>query len=305
MLLVSAVRAQTSATFGEVISLGGTPSDIVLDESRQRLYLVNAPANRVDVWDYNAKQLLAPISVGLTPLSAAMSMDNAFLYVTNHDSSSLSVIDLNNSTPSSSSVSLPAKPQGVEVGADGRVLICTDGAGANSTVNTLLIYDGLQGTSGQVQAVAFPPAPATPPTLAQLQARPTTQFNGKLQRTPDGKYIIGVSSITNNTTTVVYVYETASGTILRNRTVVGQSSTLSVAPDGATFMAGFTLFNVATLNAIAQQSTANAPFTMASTFATTFNVGGSVFRRMGPRFIVHSIQPPSLRPLPRRRRLPC
>src|SRR5689334_19013601 len=89
-----ALRSQSSATFGEVIALGGTPSDIVLDESRQRLYLVNSPANRVDVYDYSAKMLLDSISVGQAPLAAAMSLDNAFLYVTNRGDSSLSVITL-------------------------------------------------------------------------------------------------------------------------------------------------------------------------------------------------------------------
>src|SRR5262245_12063851 len=87
-------RAQTSATFGEVISLGATPSDIVLDESRQRLYLVNAPGNRIDIYDYVVRDIIGSIPVGQLPLSAAMSMDNVFLYVANHDSSSLSIIDL-------------------------------------------------------------------------------------------------------------------------------------------------------------------------------------------------------------------
>src|SRR5215471_11756949 len=96
-VLVPGIGAQTtSATFGELISLGGTPSDIVLDESRQRLYLVNSPANRVEVYDYSAKVLLDPVSVGQQPLAAALSMDNAYLYVTNHGDSSLSVIALNN-----------------------------------------------------------------------------------------------------------------------------------------------------------------------------------------------------------------
>ena len=53
-LLSTNIRAQTSATFGDVIQFGGTPSDIVLDESRHRLYLVNTPASRVDVYDYSA-----------------------------------------------------------------------------------------------------------------------------------------------------------------------------------------------------------------------------------------------------------
>ena len=63
---------------------------------------------------------------------------------------------------------------------------------------------------------------------------------------------MGVSSILNNTNTVVYVYETASGTVLQTRASVGQSSTLSVCPDAATFMAGFTLYDIATLNVIGQ-----------------------------------------------------
>ena len=269
--------AQTSATFGQVIPLGGTPSDIVLDESRQQLYLVNSATNQVQIYNYASQQVTGSITVGTTPLSAAMSMDNHYLYVTNHGSASLSVIDLTNPSYSATTVSLPANPQGVEVGADGRAVISTDGSGTSNASNTLLIYDQTQASQNQVLAVAFPPAAATPPSLQQLLAKPTTQFNGKLHRTPDGQYIIGVNSISNNTSTVVFVYETASGTVLRSRTMVGQSSTLSVAPDGASFMAGFTLFNTATLNAIAQQSTANAPFTMSSSFATTYNVGGSVF----------------------------
>jgi DNA-binding beta-propeller fold protein YncE len=281
MLILSAgVCAQTSATFGEVMSLGGTPSDIVLDESRQRLYLVNGPGNRVDVYDYAAKTLIGSIEVGQAPLAAAMSFDNSLLYVANHDSATLSVIGLDGQQLGSvlNTVPLPAKPQGVEVGVDGRVLICTDGTGTNNTNNTLLMFDGGQASGNQVLAVRFPPAPPTPPALQLLVVgRPVTQFNGKLQRTPDGKYIIGVSAINNNAQTVVYVYETASGTVLQSRTVTGQSSTMSMAPDGAAFMAGFTLYDKATLNVLGQQSTANAPFQMSGAFTTTANVGGSVF----------------------------
>src|SRR5262249_28241567 len=67
---VSSVRAQsTGATFGDVIALGGPPSDIVLDELRGRLYLVNNNKNSVDVYDYNQKQVVANIKVGTTPLA--------------------------------------------------------------------------------------------------------------------------------------------------------------------------------------------------------------------------------------------
>jgi len=274
---------EAQATFGDVVRLGTTPSDIVLDESRQRLYLVNASANAVQVWDYNGQALLGSITVGTRPLAAAMSLDNSFLYVTNHDSSSLSVISLASGIGAViNTVSLPAQPEGVAVGADGRAVISTDGSSTTSTVNTLLIFDGTQAANQQVLAVQFPPAAVTPPSLtAPAFPRPTTQFNGKLQITPGGKYIIGVSSITNNTATVIYQYEVDSGTILQSRTVTGQSSIMAMAPDGASFMAGFTLYNTANLNVIGQQNIANAPFPMTGAFSTTTNLGGSVFSADG------------------------
>lgn len=271
-----AAYGQSSGTFGTVIPMATTPSDIVLDESRHSLYLVNNAANAVQIYDYNAKAFTGTVAVGTGPLGAAMSMDNHYLYVANHDSTSLSVIDLTASTLSAGTVTLPAKPQGVEVGADGRAVIATDGTGTTSTSNTLLIYDPNQQVGAQVLSVAIPPAPATPPTLPTNVVRITTTFNGRVQRTPDGKYIIGVSNITNNTATMAYIYEVASGTILRNRTVTGQSTTLAISPDASGFMAGFALYDMTSLNVVAQQSNANANFTLAS-FNTTGNYGGSVF----------------------------
>jgi YVTN family beta-propeller protein len=293
----SSLYAQTGATFGDVINLGGTPSDIVLDESRKRLYLVNAAANRLDVWDYNARALLDPIAVGTQPLAAAMSMDNAFLYVTNNGSSTLSVIDLNFLSVVNT-VTLPAKPEGVEVGFDGRVLISTDGTGASNLNNTLLLYDASQSTAQQVIPVVFPPPPPTPTSLQTVTARPLTLFRGKLARTPDGKYIVGVSSVTNNTSTVTYVFEVTSGVLLQSRTVTGQSTTLSISPDGSSFMAGFTLYDIASLNVLAQANTANSPFPITGTFATATNVGGSVFAPDGSVLYNAFNSTPSATPTP-------
>jgi len=68
---------------------------------------------------------------------------------------------------------------------------------------------------------------------------------------------------------------------LQSRTVTGQSSIMAMAPDGASFMAGFTLYGTASLNVIAQQNIANAPFPMTGAFSTTTNLGGSVFTSDG------------------------
>ncbi|MBS1827385.1 MAG: hypothetical protein JST93_18870 [Acidobacteria bacterium] len=267
-------------TFGDVVQLGGTPSDAVLDEVRGRLYLVNNAASRVDIYDYNTLSLTGTYGVGSQPLAAAMSMDNRYLYVTNNGNSTLSVIDLELGV-TSQNVTLPAKPEGVEVGADGRVLISTQGTGVNNLNNTLLIFDPVQTSQNQVQPVQFPPPPPTPTGQPGVFARPVTTFRGKLIRTPDGRFIVGLSTVNNNTQTVVYLYESFSGTVLKTRTVTGQSTILSMSPDGSRFMAGFTLYDTQTLQAVGQMNTANMPFLFNGSFNTLQNVGGSVFTADG------------------------
>lgn len=271
------LRAQnTAATFGKVITLGGTPSDIVLDEPRKLLYLVNSAANRVDLFSTGTNSVIGSIGVGTAPLAAAMSPDGAYLYITNGASLSLSVIDLQTKLVIQT-VTLPAAPQGVEVGADGRALIST--AGTTGGANTLLIFDKNL-VANQLTAVLTPPPPSTPaPLPAQTIARPgvgDTLFFSKLIRTPNGQYIIGLTTPTT-TTTYLFIYEVASGTILRSRTVAGQSTVLAISPDGAKFMAGFTLYDVSTLSILGQMNNSNAPFPFAAAFNTRQNIGGSVF----------------------------
>lgn len=278
LFTVPLARAQaTSATFGQIVSLGGTPSDIVLDELRGRLYLVNSAANRVDILSTADQKKIGAIGVGMTPLSAAISMDGAYLYVTNNNSSSVSVIDLSNNNVVQT-VTLPAKPEGVEVGADGRALITTLGTGTgNPPQNSLIIFDRTQTAGQQLIAVQAPPPPTTPQGLPlQILTRPALAFRSKLLRTPDGNFIVGLTN-PSTTQTYLFVHEVASGVILRSRTVTGQSTVLSISPDGARFMAGFTLYDTASLSVIGQQSNANAPFSFTANFNAAQNVGGSVF----------------------------
>ena len=306
LLVAAQAGAQTTgATFGEVVRLGYTPSDIVLDESHARLYLINQNANSVDIFSYPDKRVVRSIPVGSLPIAGALSMDGRYLYVTNNASSSLSVIDAS-SGGIVDTVGLTAKPEGVEVGADGRVLITTEGTSSTDQVNSLLIYDRTQSQGQRLQPVAFAPPPPTPSPLPQVFiGRPVTTFRGKLLRTPDGNFIVGLSTVNNNASTVLFVYEAASGSILRSRTVTGQSTVLSMAPDGSRFMAGFTLYDTATLAVIAQENTSNVPFpltsgTTAATFNTLQNVGGSAFSPDGETlysaFNVAPFSQPATRP---------
>lgn len=288
-----ALSAQTGPWFGDVVSLGTTPSDIVLDEPRSRLYLVNSAANRIDIYDYHSKSQAGSIPVGTYPVSAAMTMDGGLLYVTNRDTSSLSVIDLDRNGVREV-VSLPARPEGVAVGADGRVLITTQGTGTNNTINTLLLYDRNQSFGQQLLSLPTPQPITTPTNLPPVAAgRPAVPFPGRMIRTPDGQFIIGMVAINQTATTAqttLFVYETASGVVLNSRIVTGQSSVLSISPDGSRFMAGSTLYDTATLAVSAQMSSSNLPFyiqTINNTvgnnpnFNVQYNYGGSAFSADG------------------------
>jgi len=175
-------------------------------------------------------------------------------------------------------LSLPARPEGVAVGADGRVLISTQGTGTGNLQNTLLIYDRNQAVSQQILPVQYAPPPPTPsPLPAVTLPRPISPIRTRLIATPDGQFIVGLTNYTTSAM-MLFVYEVASGTILRSRAVSGQSSVLSMAPDGSRFMAGFTMYRTSNLNVIAQQSTANSPFPFpAASFNVQQNVGGGVF----------------------------
>lgn len=270
-------------TFGSVTALGETPSDMVIDELRGLLYLVRSNANRVDVYDYVNKRLLNPIPVATFPVSAAMSPDSATLYVTNATSTSVSVIRLGDNQVLNT-LSLPVRPEGIAVGADGRVLITTQGTGINNQSQTLLLYDPRQDAALQFTTVPSPTQISTGNINQNVfLGRPTTPFPGKLITTPDGNFIVGMVAInqsTNSAQTAMFVFEVASGTILRNRTVTGQSTVLAMSPDGGKFMAGSSQYDFGTMNVRGIMNTGNLPFTLPGAifgFPNGVNFGGSVF----------------------------
>jgi len=161
-----------------------------------------------------------------------------------------------------------------------------------------VLYDPTLTSGQQVVPVVQPSLPTTPaPIPTPTLPRPQTTFTSKLLRTPDGQFIVGTVTPTTGST-YVFVYEVASGIVLRDRTISGASSVLSMAPDGSKFMAGFSLFDIATLSVIAQQNNANAPFPFANAVNTLQNVGGSVFSPDGTTLYSAFNTAPSTNPAP-------
>lgn len=274
-----------AATFGTVVPIVGGASDLVLDEARSRLYLVNTNSNRIEVYSLAQRRFLTPVNVDTQPLAAAMSRTGRALYVTAHTGGALNVIDLE-TLQVVNRVSLPARPEGVAVGGDDRVLISTVGTGTGNQLNILLIYDPAApaGTQALSAVPIAPPPPANPLLPPQNFGRPGLTNRSFLATSQDGNWIVGVN-IPTTTDRAVFVYEVASGTVLRSRRVNGVSSVLSVSPNGDRFMAGLTLFDTATLTVLAQQNTANAPYPFAAgiNFNLQQNQGGSAFSANGAR----------------------
>ena len=269
----------SAATFGTVAAPAGgaSYSDIVLDQTRSRLYLVNSTSNLIDVYAIGQKGFLSSIATDAEPVAAAMSADGKFLYVTTYTTATVDVIDLTAGIVENR-ISLPSNPEGIAIGGDGRVLISAVAA-TGVTGNTLLIYDPVAGSLNGVPVA--PPAPASPAVPTPTSPVFIT-YRGHLLASPDGKYIVGLNGI-STTTIALFVYEVASGTVLRSREVANLSSVLSISPDSTEFMAGSTLFSTQTLQVLAQENAANAPFafqgtgTAAPNFTTQANQGGSVF----------------------------
>ncbi|MFN7923433.1 MAG: hypothetical protein U0Q16_25250 [Bryobacteraceae bacterium] len=283
--LVLASTACLAATFGTVVPVVGGASDLALDEARGRLYLVNSNTNRIEVYSVPQRRFLNPISVENQPLAVAMSRNGKALYVTCHLGNSLNIIDLDTQAVINR-IGLPARPEGVAVGADERVLISTVGTGQGNQFNVLLIYDPFAPAGAQaVSAVPVsPPPPANPLLPPNNFGRSGLTNRSYLQASPDGQIIVGVN-IPNTTAESVFVYESASGNVLRSRLVTGVSSVLSISPDGKKFMAGLNLFDTASLTVIARQNTANAPypFPTGTNFNLQQNQGGSTFSSDGSR----------------------
>ncbi len=301
-----------AATIGTVTNVTGGVSDMVLDEPRQRLYLVRpSPYDAIDVYSITQRRVISSIRTDSLPLAAALSRDGSRLYVTCHNSSSLNVID-NDKLVIVGKVSLPARPEGVGVGSDGRVLVTTIGSGQNNLLNTLLIYNpAIVDLGTALVPVAVAPPPPLAPNLPPLAGRIYLANRSQLVATPDGTKIIGVNAYTA-ANRVVFVYDAKSGTVPKSREVGDLSTNISVSPDGSRFMLGLRLFETSTLSILAAQNAANSLFPFSATvnaqgfvavgqqFNLQQNQGGSAFAPDGSRiysaFNIAPIQSPAVRP---------
>src|SRR5258706_10281612 len=81
ILAVALLQQAGAETFGKVVPVRGSVSDLALDESRGRLYLANLTANRIEAMNTSDRSLGTPLLVSEPPSTLALSPDNRYLVV--------------------------------------------------------------------------------------------------------------------------------------------------------------------------------------------------------------------------------
>ena len=294
-----------SANFGTVINHTDPLSDLVLDESRspKRLYVLDPIASQVEVYSL-ATRTPAPSSfinldTGCEPLAMAISVPASstsaaqFLYVACYATQSIDVIDLTRLVKTAS-VTMPAAPEAVAVGSDGKVLVST--IGTTTAQNILTIYDPSPNAPVMIRSVLNPPG--APVAVTTPLGTPYLASHARMVSTPDGNTIIGVHETA--TTRTIFVYDVASVTVLRSRTITGVSPILAIAPDGSRFVSGQYLVDTSSLAVLAQQNASNSPFTfiLGANFTTQANQGGATFSPDGASLYTAYNIIPNLNPTP-------
>jgi len=193
LLVLSSVPCR-AATFGTVVPHTQPLADLVIDEARKRLYVVNTYTSTVEVFATNVSppRLTNSIKTDATPLSLALSPEKPpasphYLYVACYDGSTLDIIDLTSANFSSVSKQLDAKPQGVAVGYNGIVLVSTVGTGTGGEV--LIAYDP---ATARTQALAVAPQAPVAPALPPPNGIMYLAGKSRLQASQDGKLIVSI-----------------------------------------------------------------------------------------------------------------
>src|SRR5882757_5294030 len=92
--LISALSCW-GASFGSVVPVNGTVSDIALDERRNVVWAANFSAYRVEQVDIATRTLLTPLTVPMPPSAVALSPNRRFLVVGEYQKPDLLLLSTN------------------------------------------------------------------------------------------------------------------------------------------------------------------------------------------------------------------
>ena len=242
-LLVAGAAPSSAAAFGKVVQIAGQASDIVLDESRNQLYIANFGAGTIQVMSTTDNSIQTSINVPPLPGSMALSLDSQFLVIAhyaNFSSSSsgnvVSVVNLANNTRQTFATG--AAPLGVAFVKSGQT---PTGMAMLVTTTGFVLLDPV---SGQMTALS---------TFANLsQQLPVNQniFPGQILQTAlttsrDGYIVWGVAGAGTGSQ-VIYTYNAHTGSLTASVDVSSPAllPRVSVSDDGTSAMIGWAQFSL-------------------------------------------------------------
>src|SRR5437762_3350082 len=252
-----------AANIGTVVPVMGIVADLIYDSARNLVYLANSSRSEVDIYSVGERRLVGSVVTGTLPSSLALSPDLTTLYVASVGSNTINTINLN-SRQRGRDYNIGSRPDAIAVGNDGKVVVL--GTGGLQRLDT---------TTGSISPVPISPPPTPPIGLQTIPGAIVTSstFAG-LVTTASGNLIIGRSlpNAGGGAANRLFVYEVASGVVLRSRNVTGVASILSASSDGSRFMAGPLLFDTQTLTILGR--TGNV-LNAASGGGSAFSVDGN------------------------------
>ena len=260
VLFSSLIPAVQAANIGTVVPVIGTVTDLIYDPARNLVYLANSSRSEIDIYSVSERRLVGNVLTGTLPSGLALSPDLNTLYVASAGSNTINTINLN-TRQRGSDYNVGSRPDAIAVGNDGRVVIL--GTGGLQRLDT---------TNGRTSAVPIAPPPTPPVGLQNIPgAIVPAIFFARMVTTASGNLIIGRSL------NRLFVYEVASGIVLRSRNVTGLSSILSASTDGSRFMAGPLLFDTQTLTILGRTGNVINTFFGGSAFSVDGNAVYATF----------------------------
>ena len=253
-------------------------ADLVIDEGRKRLYVVNTFTSAVEVYDISAGLPRLPLPIktiktAATPLSVALSreiLSLRYLYVACYDGSTLDIIDLNSASFPSVSKQLDAKPQGVAVGFNGKVLISTVGTGTGTEMGADYVRPGDGSDAACIGGSAGAGSTRAASAERDHVSGREEPFAGVAGREADYRREPAGSDAD------CFVFDAASSIVLGSLSARDLAHAV-VSPYGSKFLSGPMLFDTQTLAVLAQQNTTNSPYVFPAN--ANFNVQTSQGQR--------------------------
>jgi uncharacterized protein (TIGR03437 family) len=255
-----AASASATATFGNVVAIGGTSSDIALDSSRGLLYIADFTGNRIDVMNLKTMAVQTSINVAPQPGAISISPDSQYLIIAqygntttpNPGANSITLLNLASNTTQTFTTGNP--PLAVAFLADDTaIIVTTETISLFNPASGQLTNLGTFATIGQTLPVG-------------LATFPSQVIQATLSTSPDYKTLYGIANDGANQAFIYY--QMNSGQQLYAIGLIASPKPLprvSVASDGSYAMIGqYKLSSVA--NDLAQ-----FPNSITST-----NIGGAV-----------------------------